>query len=148
MTREEFIKELDDLGYSYEIEGNKIIVTHSESHVDLNHLTHIPPNIIFNNVMDVDLESIKYVPPGVEFRNEGSVYLASVISISPDSIFNNGWAIDLGPLKKIPPSVVFNNKGWVNLDWFGSSWEWRGNIEGVDAKRLLNKMISLGLFER
>ena len=148
MTREEFIKELDDLEYSYEIEGDKIIVTHSESHVDLNHLTHIPPNIIFNNVMDVDLESIKYVPPGVEFRNEGSVYLASVISISPDSIFNNGWAIDLGPLKKIPPSVVFNNKGWVNLDWFGSSWEWRGNIKGIGGNRLLNKMISLELFNR
>ena len=148
MTREKFIKELDDLGYSYEIEGNKIIVTHSESHVDLNHLTHIPSNIIFNNVMDVDLESIKYVPPGVEFRNKGSVYLASVISISPDSIFNNGWAIDLGPLKKIPPSVVFNNKGWVNLDWFGSSWEWKGNIKGIGGNRLLNKMISLELFNR
>ena len=148
MTREKFIKELEKKGYSYEIEVNKIIVTHSESHVDLNHLTHIPSNIIFNNVMDVDLESIKYVPPGVEFRNKGSVYLASVIRISPDSIFNNGWAIDLGPLKKIPPSVVFNNKGWVNLDWFGSSWEWSGNIKGIGHNRLLNKMISLELFNR
>ena len=26
--------------------------------------------------------------------------------------------------------------------------DWKGNIEWVDEKRLLNKMISLGLFER
>jgi len=148
MTREEFIQTLEDHNYSYDIEGDKIIVTHTESHVNLNHLTHIPPNIIFNNVMDVDLESIKDVPRGVEFRNKGSVYLASVITISPDSVFNNGWAIDLGPLEKIPSTVVFNNKGWVNLDWFGSSWEWSGNIKGIGGNRLLNKMISIGLFER
>ena len=148
MTREAFIKELEKKEYSYKIEGNKIVVTHAESHVDLNHLTHIPPDIIFNNIMDVDLESIEDVPRGVEFRNEGSVYLSSVISISPDSIFNNGWAIDLGPLEKIPSTVVFNNKGWINLDWFGYSWEWRGNIKGIGGNRLLNKMISIGLFER
>jgi len=26
--------------------------------------------------------------------------------------------------------------------------EWEGNIEGINKKRLLNKMISLGLFKR
>jgi hypothetical protein len=26
--------------------------------------------------------------------------------------------------------------------------DWRGNIEGIDSKRLLNKMIKQGVFER
>jgi hypothetical protein len=30
-------------------------------------------------------------------------------------------------------------------DWFG---DWKGNIKGVDSKRLLNLMINKGLFER
>jgi len=30
--------------------------------------------------------------------------------------------------------------GWFN--------EWKGNIEGIDSKRLLNAMIKQGVFER
>jgi hypothetical protein len=46
--------------------------------------------------------------------------------------------------------VVFKNKGDVYLraltgDWFD---DWKGNIKGIDSKRLLNSMISKGLFER
>jgi hypothetical protein len=83
MTKERFIKELRTHGYHYNVHGNKVIVTHAGSHVNLNHLTRIPPNVVFNNEMDVDLESIKDIPPGVEFNNGSSVYLNSVTSISP-----------------------------------------------------------------
>ena len=89
MTREAFIAELKGKSYSYEIEGDKIIVTNN-GYVSLNSLTSLPP--------------------GVEFRNGGMVNLESMIG------------------------------GWIMY--------WRGNIEGIDSKRLLNKMISLGLFER
>jgi hypothetical protein len=46
--------------------------------------------------------------------------------------------------------VVFKNKGFVYLraltgGWFGA---WKGNIKGIDSKRLLNSMISKGVFER
>jgi hypothetical protein len=46
--------------------------------------------------------------------------------------------------------VEFRNEGWVQLEsLIGSNFnEWKGNIEGINKKRLLNKMISLGLFER
>jgi hypothetical protein len=50
---------------------------------------------------------------------------------------------------------VFSNEGDVKLDsliggsipygWFS---KWKGNIEGIDSKRLLNSMISKGVFER
>ena len=147
MTREAFIAELKGKSYSYEIEGDKIIVT-SNGYVDLNAFTSLPPGVEFKNKGSVYLNSLTSLPPGVVFSNEGEVGLGSLTSLSPGVIFDNGGAIDLGPLKKIPPSVVFNNKGWVNLDWFGSSWEWRGNIKGIGGNRLLNKMISIGLFNR
>jgi hypothetical protein len=45
--------------------------------------------------------------------------------------------------------VEFRNGGSVYLGsvmgWFSG---WEGNIEGVDEKRLLNKMIKQGVFER
>ena len=89
MTQEKFREVLDEKRYSYEMEGNKIVVT-SNGYADLNALTSLPP--------------------GVEFKNRGHINLKSLM----DGFFN----------------------------------DWKGNIKGIDSKRLLNKMISLGLFER
>jgi hypothetical protein len=108
MTREAFIDVLESSNYFYRVEGNKIIVTRGNTH--LNALTSIYPDVTFKNDGDVYLNSLPSLPPGVEFKNEGNVYLKSLID------------------------------GWFD--------EWSGNIEGIDSKRLLNKMISLGLFER
>ena len=44
MTREEFIKELKYKRYSYEIVGNKIVVTH-KGYVKLNSLETLPPEV-------------------------------------------------------------------------------------------------------
>jgi len=46
--------------------------------------------------------------------------------------------------------VEFNNRGVVGLNSIigGDFNEWEGNIEGIDSKRLLNLMISKGIFER
>ena len=105
MTREEFIEVLDGRGYSYEIEGDRVVVTR-EGDVLLNYLTSLPSD--------------------VEFKNQGHVVLTSFTSI--------------------PSDVEFNNEGDVLTgDWFE---EWEGNIEGIDSKRLLNFMISKGVFER
>ena len=77
MTREEFIEILKEKGYPYEIEGDKIIVTH-EGWVYLTDLTSLPPD--------------------VEFRNKGGVYLRSLTSIYPGVKFSNGGGIDLKSL--------------------------------------------------
>jgi len=128
MTREEFIKVLDDKGYSYEIEGNKIVVT--GGYIGLNSLTSLPPGVVFNNWSSVNLTSLTSLPLDVKFENGGSVYLDSLTSL--------------------PPGVEFNNRGYVYLDdLLGGYFNgWEGNIEGIDNKRLLNLMISKGLFER
>jgi len=129
MTREAFIKVLEEKEYHYGIEGDKIVVT-SKRIVDLGSLTSLPPGVEFKNWSGVILSSLTSIPPGVEFRNRGYVWLNSLTSL--------------------PPGVEFNNRGYVYLNSLTGGWfyEWDGNIEGINEKRLLNKMISLGLFER
>jgi hypothetical protein len=91
MTREQFIKELEGIGYSYRIVGDKISVA-----------------------------------PGFH----GSLILNPLIGLPSSVEFSNGGDVMLGSLTG---------------GWFG---EWEGNIKGIESKGLLNKMISLGLFEK
>ena len=109
MTKKEFKQVLERKGYSYKIEGDKIVITY-----------------------------------------KGLVDLKSLTSISPGVVFRNGAGIFLDSLASLPPGVVFNNVGGVYLEFLIGVWlyEWEGNIEGIEPKRLLNKMISLGIFER
>ncbi len=109
MTREEFIEVLDERGYSYKIEGDKLVVTHG-GYVNLKSLVTLPHGVEFNNKGDVDLDSLETLLPGVEFNNIGWVWLESLVG--------------------------------------GFFSDWKGNIEGVASKRLLNVMISKGLFEK
>jgi hypothetical protein len=129
MTREEFIEILKENKISYEIKGNKVVITHMDT-IFLHNIDTIPSNVEFNNRGSIYLYRIKFLPQGVVFNNSGSVTLDSVRSISK--------------------GVYFNNEGVIELDFIIGGWffEWEGNIKGIDEKRLLNKMISLGLFER
>jgi hypothetical protein len=129
MTREEFIEVLKKKGYSYMIVGGKIIVTRGG---------------------DVHLSSLTSLPPNVEFGNEGYVWLNSLTSLPPGVSFRNRGDVGLDALTSLPLGVVFENRGTVYLDSLtgGRFYDWKGNIEGINEKRLLNKMISIGLFER
>ena len=109
MTREEFIEILKKEGYSYKIEGDKLVVT-GNGDVWLDSLTSLPPGVVFKNKGDVYLYSLTSLPPGVEFKNGGNADLKSLLG-------GNGYFV-----------------------------EWKGNIEGIDPKRLLNVMISKGMF--
>ena len=129
MTQEKFREVLDKKGYPYKIEGNKIVVTHED---------------------DVYLRSLKTIPPDVEFKNGGYVDLESLTSLPSGVVFNNGGGVNLRSLTSLPPDVEFKNGGNIYLGYLIGRWidEWPGNIKGIDSKRLLNKMISLGIFER
>jgi len=130
MTQEEFIEVLKEEGYSYEIEGDKIIVTHR------------------GHRGNVYLGALTSLPPGVEFKNGGGVDLESLKSLPPRVVFMNGGSVSLDSLKSLPPGVEFSNEGGVYLESLIGGWffEWKGNIEGIDSKRLLNLMISKGMF--
>ena len=150
MTREEFIKVLDRKKYSYKIQGDNIIVTHKGS-VWLNSLTSLPPGVEFENGGGVYLDALTSLPPGVEFKNWSGVNLNSLTSLPPGVVFKNGGIVKLSALPSLPPGVEFRN--WehdVYLVALIGNWfsKWKGNIEGIDSKRLLNSMISKGLFER
>jgi len=149
MTREEFIEVLKKEGYSYEIVGGKIIIT-DRGPVDLDRLTSIPSGVAFKNGGGVYLMDLASLPPGVVFKNEGRVELVSLTSLPPGVKFSNGAHVILNSLTSLPSGVVFKNKGDVYLKALTGGWfdDWRGNIKGIDSKRLLNSMISKGLFER
>ena len=127
MTREEFIKKLESKGYSYREEGNKIIVDEDNGYVNL--------------------ISLKIIPGEIEFSNKGNLFLGDLESISPNVLFSNQGNVLL-KLTSIPKGVEFNNRKDVYLPLFGWFDEWVGNIEGIGYQRLLNKMISLGLFNK
>jgi len=148
-SQEKFIKKLKREDYSYGIEGDKVVVTDRRS-VDLESLTSLPPGVVFKNKSYVNLESLTSLPPGVEFKNGGNVYLNSLTSLPPDVEFKNVGYVYLQSLTSLPPGVEFSNGGSVDLGDLTGGWfsDWKGNIEGIDPKRLLNSMISKGVFER
>ena len=129
MTREEFKKELDNEGYSYNQEGDKIIVNHN--------------GLVY-------LDSLKTLPDEVVFSNRGEVYLPSLETLPKGIIFSNDGHVNLDFLKSISNRVVFSNLGYVYMEELIGGWfySWGGNIERISPKRLLNKMIKDGLFDK
>jgi hypothetical protein len=166
MTREEFIKVLKEKGYPYRIEEDKVVVTHRRllkgkgenaylegANVHLDRLTSLPPGVEFRNTGYVWLRSIKSLPSGVIFNNDQDVYLDSLTNLPPDVKFNNLGNIELDSLTNLPPGVEFRTEKNVYLESLIGGWfdGWEGNIEGIEGigeKRLLNKMISLGIFDK
>ena len=147
MTREEFIKILNKKKYSYEMEGNEILVTHQEN-LYLSSLESLPPGVRFQNQGDVRLDSLKSLPPGVQFQNQGYVNLPSLKSLPPGVRFENKGDVYLNSLESLPPGVRSENRGEVYLNSLVGGWfeDWKGNIEGVNPKRLLNLMTDKSLF--
>ena len=146
MKKEEFIEVLKRKNYLYEIQGDKIIVTHDGS-VNLGSLETLPPGVEFMNRGSVYLWSLKTLPPGVEFKNGGYVNLENLKTLPPGVHFKNEGYVYLSSLETLPPGVEFNNGGdvWLSgLGWVDHNKRIR--IEGVDNKRLLHLMISKGLF--
>ena len=152
MTQEEFIKKLDKKGYSYEIEGDKIIVTHGGD-IMLNSMRYITHGVVFNNGGFVNLANLKTLPPDVEFNNSGFVSLHELKKIPPGMVFNNKGEVYLSSLITLPTGVVFNNEGGIDLTYLirsTRSWDgyirWNGNIKGIDTKKIIKLMIKRGMF--
>jgi hypothetical protein len=73
MTQEKFLEVLDEKGYSYKIEDEKVVVDFNES-VDLSSLKVIPSGVVFKNGWDVFLNSLKELPSDVVFENGGMFF--------------------------------------------------------------------------
>jgi hypothetical protein len=102
----------------------------------------------FEQVLKKEKYSFKRAGDEILVTHQGSVYLNSLESLPPGVRFQNQGDVRLNSLKILPSGVRFENKGDVWLDTLVGGWfeDWKGNIEGVDHKRLLNLMIDKGVF--
>jgi hypothetical protein len=147
MTQEEFVQVLKKEKYSFRRAGDEIVVTH-QGNVWLGSLESLPPGVRFENQGFVNLPSLKSLPPGVRFENQGHVYLSSLEILPPGVQFQNQGGVNLSSLESLPSGVRFENQGYVWLDTLVGGWfeDWKGNIEGVNPKRLLHLMVDKKLF--
>ena len=148
MTQKEFIDVLDRGGFHYRLVNGKVVVTH-RSQVFLDNLTSLPPGVEFNTGWNVHLQGVTSLPSGVVFTNSGFVRLDSIASLPSDVEFSNNGYVNLRSIASINSGVKFTNRGDVYLRSLigGGFQDWKGNIEGIDSKRLLNMMIKKGLFK-
>jgi hypothetical protein len=134
MEREEFKRMLKEKGYPCEESEGRLIVGRTWNNIDLSWVKSIPSGIVFSNNFSVNLDSLEAIPSGVEFKNALGVYLAS--------------------LRRIDPSVRFFNLSSVISPILGGSiegsiiWSFSFSVPGIENYRVLNKMISMGLFWR
>jgi hypothetical protein len=142
MTREAFIKVLDEKGYPYEIVGNKIMVNAEKG----------TPGYSGDGFLY--LEDLKSLPPNVHFKTSGNIYLNGLTHLPSGITFGGrGWNVELNSLRSIPSDTRFETNASIKsligpAGDYGYFRAWEGNIEGIAPKRLLDKMVSLGLFER
>ena len=131
MTREEFIKVLEEEGYPYVVDEKDNLVVGARNMsdtIDLGFITSLPPRVIFVNQKDLHLGSLEAIPTGVKFHNKGTVFLDRVKTISVGVEFHNVKVVYL----------------YTAMD--GRFNKWKGNIEGIASNRLLNGMIKGGMF--
>ena len=137
MNLEDFKRELRDKGYSYREEGGRLVV---EGNL-ISDLTQIPPGVIFQSDGEIWMNSLKAIPFDVEFRNGGWVYLRSVEKIDPSVRFHNeNYGVYLGRFHSF--SALIEN----TFSTGRSTWTFEFKIPGISDRRILNRMISIGLF--
>ena len=134
MEREEFKRMLKEKSYPYEESEGRLIVGKGRDNIDLSWLESIPSGVIFSNNFSVNLRSLVEIPSGVEFKNTLGIYLDSVRRIDPSARFFNRSGI-------ISPILGGTIKDLI-------IWCFSFNVPGIEDYRVLNKMISLGIFDR
>lgn len=136
MEREVFKRILKEKNYPYSVEGGVLVVGRGKSGLCLD-VRSIPPDVKFVNDGGTELNFIEKVPPGVEFRGS-SIYLRNVRSISPSVRFTNRYSTVLCPLL----GSRFHENGGILSPPFPFA------VDGIWNWRILNRMISLGIFDR
>jgi len=127
MTQEEFIAILDEKGYSYKIENEKLIVDYN-GYVDFSDIKKLPKGIVFKNKNDIWFESLEVLPSDVVFENGGAVYLDNIKVLPGGVIFENGGRVELNGVEKLPNGIRFKNE---DFGWF-SEIEWKVNYQGLE----------------
>jgi hypothetical protein len=137
MEQEEFKSALDQKGIFYEMEEERLVIE-CYTDLNLNRIKTIPSGVIFRYWLSgvslkVYLNDLEEIPPGVEFMG-GRIYLNSLRRIDPSVKIGSNCVmicpmLDGETINDVPAIYHFE---------FG--------IEGIEDWRILNKMISVGLF--
>lgn len=142
MTKEEFIKILDRLGYAHEEEyGNVVVTFNGDVRLDQ---TDLIPGIVFKNRGMVRLLFLTQIPDHISFLNGGDVQLDRLEVLPPHTIFSNKGEVYLTMIKAIPREIQFNNKGSLVTKGLVNHDFW---VEGINNRKLYNRMIKIGVFE-
>jgi len=136
MEREDFKRILKEEGIPYRVEGGSLVVGRGKWRLCLV-VRSIPSDVKFINDGDIELNFIEKIPPGVEFKG-ASIYLRNVRSISPSVRFTNRYSTVLCPLL----GSRFHENGGILSPPFPFA------ADGIRNWRILNRMISLGIFDR
>ena len=143
MTREEFIKILDRLGYTHQEEyGNVVVTFNGDVRLDQ---TDLIPGLVFKNRGIVRLLFLTQIPDHISFLNGGDVQLDRLEVLPPHTIFNNGGDVYLNTIKAIPREIQFNNRGSIVMSGLVNHDFW---VEGISRRKLYNHMIKIGVFEK
>jgi len=126
MDQEDFKRVLTRRRIPYRVEGKRLIVGRWRSDMDLSGVKTIPSETVFNNMGSINLPDIEEIPSGVELRTS---------------------FVHLNALKRIHPSARFTDSTSVISPLLGTG-DFPFRTPGISDFRVLNKMISLGLFWR
>jgi hypothetical protein len=113
MTREEFIRALDEWEISYSLEGERIVVgSGDEYYINLEdyRITSLPPNVTFRNVGSLRLGEVAQLPEGVVFDNGGAIFAEEVTRIPRGTKFG----------KRV--KTIYIKDGTINFDIEGFNY--------------------------
>ena len=103
-------------------------------------------------IKELERKGYSYSEEGnkIMITDRGGIYLDDLTSLPSGVEFRNGGSVFLDALTSLPSGVEFKNQLSVHLGFLIGGWncDWEGNIKGIGSNRLLNKMISIGLFNR
>lgn len=95
MTREEFIRVLDEKGCRYITDGEKIILNgNSLLMIIFPDGSSIPSGVIFANRGYLDLLGINSISSGVEFNNSGELIISPILSYGNGYLKHQQFHID------------------------------------------------------
>lgn len=114
MRRDKFMDILDEEGFNFYEQGNKIIID-EPCLFDMD-ISSIPSGVVFRNGGDVYLDYVTNIPKDTEFENDGHVFVQGAISLSTGIKFRNKGDVNMESIRSLDKDVIFKNSGDLKFD--------------------------------
>lgn len=114
VTGDEFTHMLDECGYAWFRDDNRIVVTSYE--VKLSGLNSLPNGICFRDAHSVSLNNLALLPEAVRFENCNSIYMNSLASVPEGFCFENQGHLSLDGMTSLPKGTQIRNCSFASLN--------------------------------